>query len=269
MKIQTTTSMLPLFFKGGLYETSLDPREVFADEYERQAENYEQERYFDMDSYHKQLIKVYQQLLDDLALEAYGIRSIKILSLESPREYNFYTDWFELEVELLPISKSEVRNKIDLIASNKRCMEFYKENYHSHSGFISFCPSTPEEMLECMYGNSEIDRDRAWSMFLMLRAIHEGLELDLDCYLQDLDIEYPGQTISLLPEGGLEVIRSSSASRDELYHKAKTALGWRAWTERKGADHLAEFLMWCKGKGCETMDDVMRMLSDSEWMDGL
>lgn len=263
MKIQTTTSMLPLFFKGGLYETSLDPREVFADEYERQAENYEQERYFDMDSYHKQLIKVYQQLLDDLALEAYGIRSIKILSLESPREYNFYTDWFELEVELLPISKSEVRNKIDLIASNKRCMEFYKENYHSHSGFISFFPSTLEEMFEQMYGD---DRNRAWSMFLMLKAIYLDLELDLDTYLNflDFEFEYPGQTISLLPEGGLEVLRSSSASRDELYHKAKDALGWRAWTERKGVDHLAEFLMWCKSKGCQTMNDVIGMLSDSE-----
>lgn len=112
---------------------------------------------------------------DDIteALRKIGLRVSHIGNLQSPREYNFITDWlnitFEGDVDLM-----EIQDYMQILWKDKKVRKFAKENYATRSGFISFMPENFEEM---WYGLQEEDF-RAWSALVTLTLIHEGIDFE-------------------------------------------------------------------------------------------
>ena len=100
MKILTTTNRFE-FVKCNFYETLADPRNLFEKDYDKMGE-FEEEEDFDYSKYCNGFIPSVQEWADEVCykLKKYGVKDIKVLSVGHPREYNFYTDWMNVEVEI-------------------------------------------------------------------------------------------------------------------------------------------------------------------------
>lgn len=99
MILKTTTNEF-CFINVSFYETVADPRHFFSQEYDEMPE-YEEESNFDFDSYCNAFIPYVQKWADEVKerLLVYGVKDIKVISVGHPREYNYDTDWMEVEVE--------------------------------------------------------------------------------------------------------------------------------------------------------------------------
>lgn len=99
MILKTTTNEF-CFINVSFYETVADPRHFFSQEYDEMPE-YEEESNFDFDSYCNAFIPYVQEWADEVKerLLVYGVKDIKVISVGHPREYNYGTDWMEVEVE--------------------------------------------------------------------------------------------------------------------------------------------------------------------------
>ena len=116
------------------------------------------------------------------ALDDLGIPYTEIImgGFHSPREYNFYTDWIEFELEMpddyVEIIRQNVRNDEDGF------FRFAKEQFGSYDGFISFYPYEKEEFYE-----SE-DTSFIVSMWIMYRMNEENdIEAYQREYIDDVD----------------------------------------------------------------------------------
>ena len=99
MILKTTTNEF-CFINVSFYETIADPRHFFEQDYEEMPE-YEEESDFDFDSYYNKFIPFVQEWANEVSerLYGYGVNSIKVTSVGYPKEYNYGTDWMNVEVE--------------------------------------------------------------------------------------------------------------------------------------------------------------------------
>lgn len=73
----------------------------------------------------------------DKPLKDYGVVSIKATKLGSPREYNFMTDWLDLEVEVDAQFFTLARQAILKKANRKAIVEYAGNHWVSYDGFSS------------------------------------------------------------------------------------------------------------------------------------
>lgn len=130
---------------------------------------------FDMEKYKKIFLPHIQGLADDVAKELDGVEKIKVLNVCSPNEYNFYTDWCDLDVYMEEGWQEKVLKDKDKILKDIDCIKFFNENFKSRSGFISFLPEDMEEypnLIMDYKGTFEDDRIVAVWLSLMYVYIH-------------------------------------------------------------------------------------------------
>lgn len=130
---------------------------------------------FDMDKYKKEFLPYIQSLADDVAKELDGVEKIKVLDIKSPREYNFQTDWCDVDVYMEDGWQEKILGHTDEIFADKDCVEFFDENFKTRSGFISFLPEDMKEYPELIRNyNGSIKDDKVVAVWLSLMYVHKN-----------------------------------------------------------------------------------------------
>lgn len=254
MKISTTTNCFE-FVRCCFYETLADPRNLFEKDYNEMGE-FEEEEDFDYNKYCNDFIPSVQEWANEVSyeLKKYGVKDIKVLSVGHPREYNFYTDWMNVEVEVDDNWRGCMLNNIRYLISDDDCVKYFNEHYKSVSGYVFFGPENWEDFetdVRWKRGNPDI----LINMYLTLSFIREFGNIadekwDEITYLMAESLIYYdyGTTKLFIPEGSEDLFKDSKTMEaDELYHKVLDKYGW-AWRhpKYKSETELCAMLKWAK-----------------------
>ena len=129
------------FIFEGFYESQLynSDKLYWANEY---REENEPEWNIDFPKYEKEVSMLAASLLEKYT-KGEIISKIEFIELDSPREYNFRTDRFVLNVEFDEDKLGEflIENKEDFDA-------YLRANWSSYDGFISFVPNNYEDFFD-------------------------------------------------------------------------------------------------------------------------
>lgn len=117
----------------------------------------------------KELADLHAEIIGN-CLPAGGIKSVDVVSVGSPREYNFSTDWCELEIEvdlpeLLGYIKPKYENHDIVQDYGAELDKFLHDRFTSRDGFWSFTPNNLRDFLKAIDGQndglcSEEDREK-------------------------------------------------------------------------------------------------------------
>lgn len=183
MKIELTTELLPLL-DVGMYNSFLSPDELFSNDYEDMKSENKEETDFDMSKYEADVCKIANKIIQEEfsdTLKKYGVDSIKCVSIGSPKYYNYQNDWGNLDLEVCDdffmIMESWLQGKCLISGWREGADRWMRDTYGSCSGFISFMPTTVQELLE------HDDVERCVAVYLSLVLWDEGLfyfDVELD-----------------------------------------------------------------------------------------
>lgn len=145
MILKTTTNEF-CFINVSFYETIADPRHFFEQDYEEMPE-YEEESDFDFDSYYNKFIPFVQEWANEVSerLYGYGVNNIKVTSVGYPKEYNYGTDWMNVEVEFCDEWRQKMLSNISKIVNDDKCKKYAETNSRSVSGYIFLGPEDLKE----------------------------------------------------------------------------------------------------------------------------
>lgn len=255
MKIETSTNAFA-FITCDFYETMADPRNMFESDYNE----FTKEESFDFDGYCSDFIPSVKEWANEVCykLGKYGLNGINITGIGHPREYNFYTDWMNVTVDMDDGWRKKAADNMDGLSSDSSCNSYFKNNYISRSGFVSFTPQSWEEFKDAIDGKYEYEEDILASMYLTLCFIKEFGNIADEKWeeisylmMESLRYEDYAKTKLLIPEGSEYLFKDCfSAEADEIYHKVLDRYGW-AWRESKygSATELGSMLQWARVKG--------------------
>lgn len=261
MILKTTTNEF-CFINVSFYETVADPRHFFSQEYDEMPE-YEEESDFDFDSYCNAFMPYVQEWADEVKerLYEYGVKDIKVTSVGHPREYNYGTDWMEVEVEFRDGWRQMLLSNIGKIIDDDRCRKYAEVNYKSVQGYIFFGPENLKEFEKEIIEknpNSGYDPAVLLNMYLTLAFVKEFGFVAEDAWydvvaeaFHYLQYHNFATTEMLIPEGSEYLFNDvHTAEADELYHHVLDKYGW-AWRDPKykSETELCAMLKWAKEKG--------------------
>lgn len=112
------------------------------------------------------------------ALDDIGVpyKSLTMGKFHSPREYNFYTDWIDFDIEICDEYITNIKTAV-----NENFFKFAKERFGSYDGFASFYPYDKREF----YDSSKAEH--IFSMWVMYRMSQENdIEDYQKAYLDDV-----------------------------------------------------------------------------------
>lgn len=136
------------FINVGFYESIADPRYIFDWEEENESEETCDELWnkFNFEWYRAEWIPYIQEVADQVVKEMKdtGLISMKVTNVDSPVEYNFQSDWAEMEVEVSRDWKEKALDRAKLYWENEDCMNLL-EALKDHDGFWSFTPQSEKE----------------------------------------------------------------------------------------------------------------------------
>lgn len=140
----------------GMYNTVLDAGLWEDDDLENLHEDYGDAGWtfrclgdFDLEGYKKLLVKVSQEIMDELAmpiLRDYGIAAIKAKSIWSPKYYNYKTDTLDFDVYLADDFHEKFEKNMERFRENESLQEYIEDNWWHRSGFVSFMPKSMDEI---------------------------------------------------------------------------------------------------------------------------
>lgn len=270
MLFYTTTNYLPIFFVGGTKGTEYEPSKMFYDEYRDMKELYAEEVVFDWINYGEQLVHIFNSK-NKLNWTDYGldyIKSIKVIDFEM----NDHDDLdkgiacFHLKIDTI-LTSNKILSILKEIKENDWIKEYYKSKYRI-MGLDHFINTLPKRMNSTQHDVSM----KAWADFIILYEtfkekgipfVFNEINGDMNEMIRGFEFTYPGIIIEAIPDGAAYYL-DHRYEGDILYHKAKDVLGWNAWPEDPGADHLLEFFLWCVKRGYNTMDKVNELINKEE-----
>lgn len=144
------------FIRVDFYESIADPRYIFDwEEEELESDKTCDELWdkFNFDWYRAEWIPYIQSIADQVVNEMKyaGLISIKVTKVDSPVEYNFQSDWAEMEVEVEPDWIERALSRSSLYWADKNCMELV-ESLKTRDGFWSFTPQSTKEWEDAWRG---------------------------------------------------------------------------------------------------------------------
>lgn len=71
--------------------------------------------------------------------------NIKVISVGHPKEYNYGTDWINVEVEFCDEWRQKMLSNIGKIVNDDKCRKYAEANYRSVSGYIFLGPEDLNE----------------------------------------------------------------------------------------------------------------------------
>lgn len=261
MILKTTTNEF-CFINVSFYETIADPRYFFEQDYEEMPE-YEEELDFDFDSYCNKFIPFVQEWANEVSerLYGYGVNSIKVTSVGYPKEYNYGTDWMNVEVEFCDEWRQKMLSNIGKIVNDDKCKKYAETNYRSVSGYIFLGPEDLKEFEKEIIerkSDSGYDVTILLNMYLTLAFVKEFGFKAGEAWSEITEYAYGclsysdfATTEMLIPEGSEHLFKDIyTAKADELYHHVLDKFGW-AWRDPKykSETELCAMLKWAKEKG--------------------
>ena len=152
---QLATSILPIL-DVGMYESRISPLIMAEDFYNMLDEDDDRtsddEKCFKNKEYDN-FIREKAQFIADTEwlpiMKQFGVVSIKFTDWFHPREYNFSTDYLDIEIKVEDDFEKRVTPILkDIIENHKWAKEYINDNFKSHSGFISYMPATYEDIVK-------------------------------------------------------------------------------------------------------------------------
>lgn len=148
MKYELSTNQFR-FINIDFYETEADPRYMFDWEEESNESGKTCDELWDefnFTYYRLEWIPYIQSIADQvvIGMKDAGLKSIKVDYIDSPAEYNFQSDWAEMEVEVEPDWIERALSRSSLYWADKNCMELV-ESLKTRDGFWSFTPQSTKE----------------------------------------------------------------------------------------------------------------------------
>lgn len=263
MKIKTTTRVFR-FIDVSFYESSASPSFVFESAISG-LEEYEEEDDFDFDKYCNDFIPYIQNWANTVAenMKEYGLNGIKVESIGHPREYNFYSDWANIEIDIDDNWDNMALSKIKELIKDKKCIEYFNNNFKTVSGYIFFGPESWndfEEELKSPENKMEILLGMYFTLAFIKEignyASHQWNEVIVEEAMWNLSYNDYATIKILIPEGSEYLFKDvHTAEADEIYHKVLDKYGW-AWKEKKyqSETELCAMLKWAKEKGMSIED---------------
>lgn len=261
MVISTTTNIFR-FISVCFYESFADPRYFFERDYDEMPE-YIKETDFDMKKYQDSFILSIQEWANEVIerLKEYGIKSIKVKGIGNPKEYNFYTDWADVDVEADDDWDRIAIRKLKLLSKDHDCNRYFGDNFRSCSGYSFYGPESWKEFEHDLKSNNpRCEMYVLFGMYSTLAFVKEfgniaeqkWTDITEDRKEED-GIKYDDFAVTelLIPEGSEYLFKDSyTAEADELYHKVFDKYGW-AWRhpKYKSKTELCAMLKWAKDKG--------------------
>lgn len=248
------------FIRPCFYETNADPQYMF--EAERMENEIYEEESFDFYSYSNAFMPEIESIADDAVgyLKDIGLIKIVVMSIESPREYNFYTDWCELDVIMEDGWIEKAEKKLRSISSSAVSKDLLG-SWKSRSGFFSLMPGTYSEVMEGLRNGDE----RSFGAYLTLclwntdwfsNWNNEGLSPDdatwdfVTCKVAE-NISYKDfvELECVIPEEYVDLYeKGTEFDKDMFFHEAWRKFGyrWRAYDSRYKGNSLLALLVWMK-----------------------
>ena len=125
--------------------------------------------------------------------------TIKMGEFHSPREYNFVTDWIDFEIEFSDDILDKIRNIDD-----DDFFYYISTTFASHSGFVSFMPTTKEEYIVAINSKDSTRFARALSEIILYEVQKEyDLNMYGQEYLEEVSDYCFGNGILSYDEGGI------------------------------------------------------------------
>lgn len=260
MKYDLTTNQFQ-FVSIDFYETEADPRNFFWMVYEEQKEDLEEEVDFDFVKYRNDFVPYVKVLAEDVQkpLKSYGLNGIEVKCIKSPKEYNFYTDWAEITVDVEDNWMEIALKKIESLKNDIEANIFFEKNYRSRFGYIFFGPETWEDFKKTLEKGTE-DEEILLSMYLTLAYVREEGNIDdnwddiVEKARENLLYEDYAEIVILIPEDSEYLLKDGKeAERDELYWHVYEKYGHQ-WRAEKGLSEIVKMLKWAKRKGYTLSD---------------
>lgn len=284
--IYLTTQLLPII-NVGMYETNLDPRYLFSSEIDGLEDENLEEVDFDFPSYKNDIVSAANSILSKINdFKKYGVLSIKMTKIESPKEYNFSNDWGVLEVELVNDFDQQMRKNINIKRAKSNEPWEQKMNiaiqkiWGSRDGFWSFMPSSIEEI----YSPSIDDYERAVAQYLQIMLWEDNGEggiippPDFHGNRQEDDNAIQMQLIGYCEEN---LYYSEYATTEHIYSEELWEISqntpnnletliWDLFdagiikhnTIPKCEDEHIAFLKWCKENEYETEEQLRNLIKE-------
>lgn len=166
----------------GFYESNLYNSDTELYITEALQENNEQYEINNFEEYQKDVAHKASELLEAACKDPI-IKSIKYLSITSPRYYNYSTDKLNL---LIDVNLTKLKNYIN---KNKTAFDKYlKENFTSYDGFISFVDNNYKNFIHT-YKTDKSEKERCINVMLEYYILEKIKDSD---YHQEL-YEYNGE----------------------------------------------------------------------------
>lgn len=164
-----------VFINVDFYESIADPRYMF--DWEEEAKESEKTcdelwDKFNFDWYRAEWIPYIQEVADQVVkeMEDVGLISMKVTNVDSPYEYNFYSDWAEVKVEVKSDWKERASNRAKIYWKDKDCMELV-ESLKSRDGFWSYTPQSEKEWEAAWRGSIDYADEILLGFYLSMEFI--------------------------------------------------------------------------------------------------
>jgi hypothetical protein len=213
-RIETNTGMLELV-DVGMYNGFCSPDNLIDDwRLEEELEEGYFEEYnlksigdywdkFDNSKYNAWILKearsfIKNELLPEIQELKLGILDIEVVSIWSPKEYNFDTDRLILNLVVEDEFEEHLLEELHLLTEEQRVelSTYLKDNFTTVSGFVSFVPNTIEGIEDNISDGDEkaISVFLQWLLYDRLSIYNPGwINLKMDCwytYIQEQFCDY-------------------------------------------------------------------------------
>ena len=164
-------------------------------------------------------------------LQKYGVESIEGTGIWSPKYYNYTGDALEMTITMKEGWEQTMEESLQKFAEITDCRRYVCENWHSHSGFISFMPKTVEDVL------TERDEERRLAAYLTLALVYEDVLEDAGDSLENLweagmyefsDYDHINVLEEYMGDGYMELIDlyNNDLKWNELYWQLVAKIGF-------------------------------------------
>ena len=282
-KIKLTSELLPIL-DVGMYQTLLDPKNLFGYIIETLDEDNREEVDFDFESYVRDVSQLARRMITEELHQAtckYGVNTVTVGEIVCPATYNFTSDYIEINLHVSDDFCQNIREQIDEwrkvpnweIEADK----MIKESWGSYSGFMSYMPQSVKEIYEF---EDDVRCTAEFLCFALHYSDNELIEYDkfdgfttseslqwcfIDLCQNELEYESYAKLEHIYPE---EIWAMYSKKPDEL-----DALIWDlfyagvlnrgVFSEANRTDSAIDFLEWCKKNNYETIEELRELLNQS------
>lgn len=282
-KIKLTSELLPIL-DVGMYQTLLDPENLFGYIIETLDEDNREEVDFDFESYVRDVSQLARRMITEelhQATRKYGVNTVTVGEIVRPATYNFTSDYIEINLHVSDDFCQNLREQIDewrkIPNWEKEANVMIHDSWASCSGFISWMPQNVQEIYEFY---DEVRCTAAFLCFVLYEHTNELIEYHkfdgfvtseslqerfIESCENELEYEDYAKLEEIFPEELWEMYSKKPDNLDaliwDLFDAGIVKRG--VFSEANRTDSAIDFLEWCKKNKYETIEELRELLNQS------